>query len=494
MASIAPNRAARPKRRRELFFFVPADAICIFASFLAAYWVRCLSGWFPTIIPILPVHFWYLGGLTGLLLLVFSFHGLYRLEVMNSVIDQLTGIFTAVGLGMLLLLTGAFLAKVDYFTERRLVLVLAWAFSLVSLAVVRVLILRPRMAAIAGAASLRPRALVVGVGDAAVHFVREVRESRSPAFEIVGFIEDEPEAQGRVVDGVRVIGTTDDLGDLVARERIDEIFLAKSGLPQEDAIELLSKCMRSRVPVKLVSDSFRLMASEATIRMIDGVPTLTVRESPMKGSALFLKRLIDVTTAFLCVVVFAPLFLLIGLGIKCTSKGPVLFRQKRVGQGGREFTFYKFRTMRVGTDERVHREYAQNFINGKEIVRDDRAAGQPVFKLTNDPRVTPVGRVLRKTSLDELPQLLNILRGEMSLVGPRPPIAYEIQHYKEWHRRRLEAKPGLTGLWQVSGRSSVPFNEMVLMDLYYIDNWSLWSDFKILLRTIPVIVSGKGAY
>jgi lipopolysaccharide/colanic/teichoic acid biosynthesis glycosyltransferase len=148
--------------------------------------------------------------------------------------------------------------------------------------------------------------------------------------------------------------------------------------------------------------------------------------------------------------------------------------------------------MYVGTDEKLHREYAQSFINGNE----DTGAGanRPVFKLTNDPRVTPVGRILRKTSLDELPQLLNILRGEMSLVGPRPPIAYEIQHYKEWHRRRLEAKPGLTGLWQVSGRSSVPFNEMVLMDLYYIDNWSLWSDVKILLRTIPVIISGKGAY
>ncbi len=456
--------------------------------------MRCLSGWFPTIIPILPVHFWYLGGLAAVMLLVFSFHGLYRLEVLGSVIDQLTGIFTAVGLGMLLLLTGAFLAKVEYFTERRLVLVLSWVFLLVSLAIVRVIILRPRIVAIMGQANLRPRVLVVGIGEAAQHFVREVRENRSPAFEIVGLVEDDAGAQGTLIDGVRVIGTTDDLGELVARERIEEIFLAKSGLPQEDAIELLSKCMRSRVPVKLVSDSFRLMASEATIRMIDGVPTLTVRESPMKGPALFLKRLLDVAAAFLCIVLLSPIFLFIALGIRLTSKGPVFFRQNRVGQGGREFTFYKFRTMRVDTDERLHREYARNFINGKGIDRDGRADGQPVFKLTNDPRVTPVGRMLRKTSLDELPQLLNIVRGEMSLVGPRPPIAYEIQHYKEWHRRRLEAKPGLTGLWQVSGRSSVPFNEMVLMDLYYIDNWSLWSDFKILLRTIPVIVSGKGAY
>jgi lipopolysaccharide/colanic/teichoic acid biosynthesis glycosyltransferase len=192
-------------------------------------------------------------------------------------------------------------------------------------------------------------------------------------------------------------------------------------------------------------------------------------------------------------VILSPIFIVIAVGIKLTSTGPVFFRQTRIGQAGKEFTFYKFRTMRVDTDERLHREYAQQFINGKSENHPRPVNGQ-VFKITNDPRVTSVGRLLRKTSLDELPQLFNIMRGEMSLVGPRPPIAYEIAHYKEWHRRRLEAKPGLTGLWQVSGRSSVPFNEMVLMDLYYIDNWSLWSDVKILLRTIPVIVSGKGAY
>jgi exopolysaccharide biosynthesis polyprenyl glycosylphosphotransferase len=493
LASNSTPRRRPASGRPELRVFVPADAICIAGSFLLAYWIRCLSGWFPTVIPIQPVHYWYLGALTCLMILLFSFHGLYKLEVMTTVIDHLTGIFTAVGFGMLLLLTAAFLAKMEYFTERRLVLVLSWVFSLVSLAITRVVILRPRIAALRGKASLTPRALVVGVGEAAKTFVRQAREARSPAFQIAGFIEDEPGAQGSLLEGIPVLGSTDELEDLVAREEIDEIFLAKSGMRQDEAIELLSKCMRSKVPVKLVTDSFGLMASEATTRMIDGVPTLTVRESPMKGPALAVKRAADCVTSCLCIVILSPIFIVIAVGIKLTSTGPVFFRQTRIGQAGKEFTFYKFRTMRVDTDERLHREYAQQFINGKSENHPRPVNGQ-VFKITNDPRVTSVGRLLRKTSLDELPQLFNIMRGEKSLVGPRPPIAYEIAHYKEWHRRRLEAKPGLTGLWQVSGRSSVPFNEMVLMDLYYIDNWSLWSDVKILLRTIPVIVSGKGAY
>jgi len=142
----------------------------------------------------------------------------------------------------------------------------------------------------------------------------------------------------------------------------------------------------------------------------------------------------------------------------------------------------------------VHREYAANLIGGKDLDIKDKYNNRPVFKLTDDPRITGIGKVLRRTSLDELPQLINVLKGEMSLVGPRPPIAYELGHYKEWHRKRLEAKPGLTGLWQVSGRSSVPFNEMVLLDLYYIGHWSLVMDLEILVRTIPVVLLGKGAY
>ncbi len=492
MAGTKRQTARRRREAREAALFVLTDSVCIYVSFLSAYWVRCLSRWFPTYIPILPVHFWLLGGLTLVMLLLFSLQRLYRPDTMTAVLDQLIGLFNAVSLGILLLLAAAFLFKTEYFVERRLVLGFAWIFSLTTLSIARVFILRPYLARRHRGAG--ERVLVVGAGEGGADFARQVREGAASPFQIVGFLDDDPSKKGSEVEGVPVIGTTDDIVGLVERHDIDEVFIATVSLRQEDSIELLSKCMRAQVRVKMVADSFRLMAGEATIKRIDGVPTLAVRESPMRGIALAVKRLIDVVVAAALLVVFSPLFLLISVLVKLFSPGPVLFKQKRAGQGGREFEFYKFRTMRVDTDDRLHREYAGNFINGKPASDGEEKAGKPVYKMTRDPRVTGIGRILRRTSLDELPQLINIVLGEMSLVGPRPPILYELTHYKEWHKRRLEAKPGLTGLWQVSGRSSVPFNEMVLMDLYYIDNWSLWIDVEILLRTIPVILFGKGAY
>jgi exopolysaccharide biosynthesis polyprenyl glycosylphosphotransferase len=206
------------------------------------------------------------------------------------------------------------------------------------------------------------------------------------------------------------------------------------------------------------------------------------------------KRTIDVGAALLVVVVGSPFFLAVALLIKLTSRGPVFYSQKRVGEQGRVFTLFKFRTMRQDSDDSIHREFTRSFIEGRmpNSSLDEKAAS--VYKLTNDPRVTSVGNFLRKTSLDELPQFINILKGEMTIVGPRPPLHYELEYYEEWHKLRLEVRPGLTGLWQVSGRSSVPFDEMVKLDLYYIEHWSLLLDFKIMLRTIPVMLFGSGGY
>lgn len=212
-----------------------------------------------------------------------------------------------------------------------------------------------------------------------------------------------------------------------------------------------------------------------------------VHPSDLEVSA---KRVIDIVFSAAVIILGFPFYLLVAALIKLTSEGPVLFVQERVGKDGQPFKFYKFRTMMVDNSDVVHRSFAENFIKGK--VMEDSDAG--VYKLRRDPRVTSIGRFLRRSSLDELPQFINVLKGEMTLVGPRPPLTYELAHYKEWHKGRLTTKPGLTGLWQVSGRSSVTFDEMVMLDLYYIDNWSLLLDVKIILRTIPVMIFGYGGY
>ena len=214
-----------------------------------------------------------------------------------------------------------------------------------------------------------------------------------------------------------------------------------------------------------------------------------------RRSRIGMKRVMDVVGSSLALIVCAPLLLIIALAIKLSSKGPVFFKQRRVGQHGECFTFLKFRSMHVGNDPSVHKEYVTKLIAGQAGREASSGNEKCVYKLTNDKRVTRVGKLLRKTSLDELPQFLNVLKGDMSLVGPRPAIPYEVSAYQTWHRRRvLEVKPGITGLWQVNGRSSVKFDEMVRLDLRYARSWSPWLDVKILIRTPRAVITGAGAY
>lgn len=214
-----------------------------------------------------------------------------------------------------------------------------------------------------------------------------------------------------------------------------------------------------------------------------------------KRRLLVMKRLVDIIGAGILLILCSPIFLACALAVRLTSKGPILFRQPRVGQHGKCFTFYKFRSMFVNNDETVHKEYVVKLISSQAELMPAAEKSEGVFKLTKDRRITPVGRCLRRSSLDELPQLLNVLKGDMSLVGPRPPIPYELAVYQTWHRRRLlEVKPGITGLWQVTGRSQVSFDEMVRLDLRYAMSWSLWLDAKILLRTPMAVIKGSGAY
>jgi exopolysaccharide biosynthesis polyprenyl glycosylphosphotransferase len=206
-----------------------------------------------------------------------------------------------------------------------------------------------------------------------------------------------------------------------------------------------------------------------------------------------MKRVMDIIGSLVLLAVLSPVFFVIAAAIKLTSRGPVLFRQQRIGEHGTAFTFLKFRSMYVNNDASQHKDYVRKLIAG-QADKQTNGKGEGIFKLTNDPRITPVGNFLRRTSLDELPQFLNVLRGDMSLVGPRPPVPYEVEAYATWHRRRvLEAKPGITGLWQVQGRSRVGFDEMVRLDLRYARNCSPWLDLKILVQTPKAVIAGNGA-
>jgi exopolysaccharide biosynthesis polyprenyl glycosylphosphotransferase len=233
------------------------------------------------------------------------------------------------------------------------------------------------------------------------------------------------------------------------------------------------------------------LPSKTEVDQIGALPMIRLFREPLSDFARGTKRVSDIIIAALTLSLLSPFWLLIALLIKFDSKGPILYAQERVGMDGRIFVVYKFRTMRMNADSEIHREYQRKFIAGHAEANVGDAK-RPAYKLRNDPRITGVGRILRRLSLDEVPQLFNVLSGDMSVVGPRPPIPYEVEAYELRHRKRLDMKPGLTGLWQVSGRNRLPFEEMVKLDLFYIENWSLLFDMKIILRTVLVMLRGDG--
>lgn len=283
---------------------------------------------------------------------------------------------------------------------------------------------------------------------------------------------------------------------------IGVIFTETSGLDKYLLREKIMDYMADSLGLEIVSHiviTLHVFPEEKDLDRPDITNDMTLyTDITAKCSAnrvsLFIKRAIDIMGSLAGIMLFLPFFILIPVGIKLTSAGPVFFRQKRVGQFGRNFTFLKFRSMYVNSSQDVHKEYIKKYISEQSCYgkKDD---GNRVYKIQDDKRITPLGGVLRKTSLDEIPQFFNVLMGEMSLVGPRPPIPYEVENYDVWHRRRLlEVKPGITGLWQVTGRSSTTFDEMVRLDLQYSREWSIWLDLMIILKTPLALIHGKGAY
>jgi exopolysaccharide biosynthesis polyprenyl glycosylphosphotransferase len=324
-------------------------------------------------------------------------------------------------------------------------------------------------------------ALIVGTGPKAAQFGDFLEGHPHWGFRVIGYLDDDN--GGEIGFGGRwpCLGRITDMEAILAAEVIDEVIfvIEKGKLGEYEQALLVAERYGVRAHVSL--DIFPHVLARPVLEELDGIPLLTFTTTPSNPAELAAKRAIDLTFALLLFLVTLPIQLLAALAILVTSGAPVLFRQVRCGLNGRHFTLVKFRTMEPGAEERL-----------AEISHLNEMTG-PVFKATHDPRLTPVGRVLRRLSIDELPQLWNVIVGNMSLVGPRPPLPDEVSRYEPWQHRRLSMKPGLTCLWQVSGRSEVDFDRWMALDLKYIDTWSPLLDLKILLKTVPAVLSGRGA-
>ncbi|MBI4559367.1 MAG: sugar transferase [Candidatus Hydrogenedentes bacterium] len=325
--------------------------------------------------------------------------------------------------------------------------------------------------------------LIVGANDRAARLVKAMTAHPRYGYRLEGFLDDDPErAAALQAAGLTSLGRLADLETVLLNRVIDEVYITLPVRSFYQTIQNMShQCEAAGVPVRLLADLFPLQIATSRLMHMEDIPLLSLSAIPESQGQLALKRLIDLVVSSLLLVGMFPVFLAIGILIKLDSKGPVFFRQERVGLNQRRFKMIKFRSMIVNAEELRKSLEAYNEADG------------PVFKIRNDPRITRVGRFIRRFSLDEFPQLINVWLGQMSLVGPRPPIPSEVEKYSWDQRRRLSVKPGMTGLWQVSGRSDVAFEEWVEMDLAYIDSWSLAEDFRILFKTFHAVVFGRGA-
>ncbi|HEV7770551.1 MAG TPA: sugar transferase [Solirubrobacterales bacterium] len=332
-------------------------------------------------------------------------------------------------------------------------------------------------------APLRQRTVIVGSGLVADRLADRLDRHAEFGLEAIGLVDDDVLTLGGT-QRLPKLGSLSQLDRVLDEAEVDRVIIAFSRASHQQLLSCIRTCRDHRVDVDVVPRLFELLDGANSLNQIGGLPLLSIGAPPLNRTSRVAKRGLDLVVSSLALLVLSPLLAAIAIGIKFDSRGSVLFRQVRAGRGGKEFKLVKFRSMYRDAEER------------KRLYEEQNEADDGVmFKIKEDPRITRFGRFLRRTSLDELPQLLNVLRGEMSLVGPRPLILEESKHAAQtWHARRLDLRPGITGLWQVSGRSDLPFQEMVRFDYQYVAGWSLARDIEILLATIPVVLSGRGAY
>jgi exopolysaccharide biosynthesis polyprenyl glycosylphosphotransferase len=322
--------------------------------------------------------------------------------------------------------------------------------------------------------------LIVGTGRRAKALAQYIRKHSEWGLKIVGFVDDDPALVGRELGGSRVIGALDDMQDILINRQVDEVIFVVPRKWLDRIEEAVLLCEQLGRKARIAADLYPHEIARMQMEQLRDWRFLSFNPTSRLDEVSAVKRLVDIALSLVILLLMSPLFLLIAAAIKLTSDGPVFFKQKRVGLNGRQFNMLKFRTMLRDAERMKAELQALNEVSG------------PVFKIRKDPRITPIGRILRKYSLDELPQFINVLKGDMSVVGPRPSIPTEVDAYDLWQRRRLSVRPGITCLWQVGGRNAVDFENWVKLDLEYIDNLSLSLDFKIILKTIPAVFTGSG--
>ena len=465
---------------------IASDLILINLAFALAYVARYVWQWLR------PVAFFepysdYLGQqlvLTVLLAITFHYTGVWRRRRGEAWLDEVTRAGTAAAAGITLMMAVTFFFQPAPFS--RLLIFWALLFIVVFIAAAR-LARRLLLNALYRRGIGADRALVVGVGETGRSVIRTLLARPDLGFSVIGYLDDGHGENNMGLGRIPRLGHYSELdAHLRGATPVHTVFVALPGEMHPQLLTLLQVCQHHNARVQVVPDLLQLSLNRVEFTNMAGIPVLGMRDMTAFGaisrSDRFFKRALDLAAVTVLAIPALVIGALVALAIRVDSRGPVIYASPRIGRDGQRFMMYKFRSMVVGADEQ------------KEALQDLNEADGPLFKIKEDPRQTRVGRVIRRLSLDELPQFYNVLVGQMSLVGPRPPLPEEVAAYKPWHRQRLSVVGGLTGLWQVSGRSDLTFDELCLLDIYYIENWSVGLDVRILLQTIPHLLSRRGAY
>ncbi|WJW67309.1 sugar transferase [Candidatus Chlorohelix allophototropha] len=435
----------------------------------------------------------YLGiqlGFTLSMFVILHLRGFYRMQRIAGYLDEVGNIISSTFISMGILMVALYIMRP--FDPSRLMFVYLLVLSIIFLSLER-LGVRAIYRALWSRGIWVSNTLVVGTTDVAMRLIHGIVQRPSTGYRVVGYVDDEERfskwtlranygKRGDKQSEVNLLGPISKLTELIRKKDIKQVFVALPGSEHDLIDEVIQQCRMMGVAFTLVPDIYALKINTLSIQELNGVPLISYDVNKLTGWNYFLKRSMDIVLSLIAILITAIPMLLVALAVRLDSPGSVLFRQTRVGKDGKLFTCFKFRSMYVNADEMLAK------------LKGFNQTGGVTFKMKDDPRRTRVGKFIRRTSLDELPQFFNILLGQMSFAGPRPPIPREVERYDDWHYRRLEVTPGLTGLWQVSGRSNISYEEMVKLDIYYAEHWSPWLDLKIILKTIPAVLNGDGAF
>jgi len=423
--------------------------------------------------------------LSVLFIFIFQFNGLYRINIILNRATHLITIIKALYYGALNIVLISFLIKSTDIIDSRLIIFTFILFALPSLYIVRVELLRQLYIKLKNN-QFKRNVIIVGDGNTGRLLATKLIFENPIGIEIIGFVDDDLQIGEEVVGEKKVLGRINQLSGIINRFKIDEILIAVEDGGYEKLLEILDDCKQLDVKVRLTSELFSVVARKIGTEKYFDIPVIDVSPQYYNKLNLIFKRVFDFTIALSLVLLLSPILIIIAVLVKITSPGPVLFKIQAVGKNGKSFMFFKFRSMLVTKGEDEERKNMMI-----EFMKENENSNGR--KIVNLKRITWIGKILRKTSLDELPQLFNVIKGDMSLVGPRPCLPYEFEHYDDWHKRRVSVLPGCTGVWQVWGRSSVNFRESIVLDLYYINNMSPWLDLQLILQTIPAVFFFRGA-